>query len=386
MSLISSLDQEPDVFYDPPDTSFLYWQLGFWGFLVIVSFFTLTLWYNQLSWNYVAPILTQSALGMFFSVLIEKGILRVWQRSTVTKSIISFSLVVLVSLLWTVLRMAMFQYMTGEEHIWDDFGGWFFSSIFVYISWAALFYGVKYYELLQHEHRIMLRAEAEARTQQLKRMQAQAAAKDAQVKMLRYQLNPHFLCNTLNAINALIEVEDSEKAQIMTVNLSQFLRHSLDNIPNAKISLDSEIAALNLYLKIEKIRFEDRLNLQFDIADEAKTGLVPSLLLQPIIENSMKHAIAKCENGGTICVIAKVEDNQLSITISDTGPGVKIGKSKLESVTGRGVGLKNTDERLKLLYQSNYSFTITSAANGGLQTDIKIPYEPVTTNATRDDN
>ncbi|WP_240485124.1 sensor histidine kinase [Aestuariibacter salexigens] len=359
-----------------PDAPIWYWQAGFWGFLLVVSFFTLTLWYNKPSWSYVAPIVIESAVGFLFSLVVQFGILRVWHQPPVLKAVISFLLVAVVSSLWTITRMWVYEVLTGEFHIWGEFGGWYFSSIFIFISWAALFYGVQYYHMLQTEHRIMLRAEADAREQQLEKMRAQATARDAQMKMLRYQLNPHFLCNTLNAINALIECEQSEKAQLMTVKLSQFLRHSLDNIPNSKITLENELNALNLYLQIEKIRFEDRLNLDFDVEDKARLAQIPSLLLQPIIENSMKHAIAKCEDGGTISLQAKVEGNMLCVTIIDSGPGVKIGKSKLQSVIGRGVGLKNTDERLQVVYGDNYTFDLNTSPNGGLQTYIKIPYQP----------
>ena len=375
--LFEPSSNEDEIIHLEPEAPFYYWQLGFWGFLCIISFFTLTLWYSQPSLAYIAPVVSQSFVGLAFSILIERAILAVWRKPLIIKAMISLLAVVLISSLWTVARMLLFEYMTGEQHIWDEFGGWYFSSIFIFISWAALFYGVQYYELLQKEHRIMLRAEAEARDQQIKRMNAQAAAREAQMKMLRYQLNPHFLCNTLNAINALIECEESEKAQEMSVKLSQFLRHSLDNIPNTKITLESEINALNLYLQIEKIRFEDRLRLDFDIQQGAENALVPSLLLQPIIENSMKHAIAKCEDGGTISLSAAINGSTLQLKISDTGPGIKIGKSKLQSVFGRGVGLKNTDERLKMLYGSQYIFNLNTVPNGGLQTEIHIPYEPV---------
>ncbi len=377
----SSYDFNPQD-YPEPNAPFVYWQLAFWAFLCVVSFFTLTLWYSQPSWTYIAPILSQSILGLILTVVMERILLITWHRSLIFKALISIGLVVAVSSLWTVLRMYLFEIMTGEQHIWSEFGGWYFSGIFIFISWASLFFGVQYYDLLQREHRIMLRAEAEARNQQLKRMHAQATARDAQMKMLRYQLNPHFLCNTLNAINALIECEESEKAQIMSVKLSQFLRHSLDNIPNTKITLENEINALNLYLDIEKIRFEDRLKLNIDIEPAAQKAQLPSLLLQPIIENSMKHAIAKCEDGGTISIGAHIINEQLVIDIADTGPGIKIGKSKLQSVIGRGVGLKNTDERLKVLYGTAFSFDLSTSENGGLKTTIRVPFEPIEATAS----
>lgn len=356
---------------------FWYWHLGFWVFLSIISFFTLTLWYSQQSWPYVFHTIAQAVIGLMATALLHKGLLHTWNKPTSMRVALVIGQVLGVSLLWTIGRMELFIQMTGEPNIWGDFGGWYFGGIVIFISWTALFHGIQYYQLLQNEHRVMLRAEADAREEQLKRMKAQAIARDAQIKMLRYQLNPHFLCNTLNAINGLVECEQNEKAQSMTVQLSNFLRHSLDNIPDTKITLESELNALNLYLQIEKTRFDDRLRLDFNIEPEALKGQVPSLLLQPIIENSMKHAIAQAENGGTITLQAKVEGDKLVLTIRDTGSGIKIGKSKIQSTTGRGVGLRNTDERLKVLYEGNYTFSLNTLPQGGLQTTITIPFEPL---------
>ncbi|WP_332452269.1 sensor histidine kinase [Thalassotalea crassostreae] len=284
--------------------------------------------------------------------------------------------VIFISLVWTLIRMQIFiVMMVPEDNIWVEFGGWFFSSIFVFLSWTGVFYGVRYYQLLQLEHRIMLKAEAETKQELMKRIIAQTEAREAQIKMLRYQLNPHFLCNTLNAINALIETEESKIAQDMTVKLSKFLRYSLDHNPDNKIALRNEINALNLYLDIEKTRFGDRLALDFQVSSEAQNAKVPSLILQPVIENSMKHVIAQNEEGGTISLKADVIDDKLVLEMSDTGSGIKVGRSKLQISQGRGVGLRNIDERLKVLYRENFSFELNISASGGLKTTITIPYE-----------
>jgi LytS/YehU family sensor histidine kinase len=271
--------------------------------------------------------------------------------------------------------MYVFELTTGEDHIWDEFGGWYFSSIFIFISWTTLFYGIQYYRLLQEKSKDMLNAEANAREAKFKRMEAQATARDAQLEMLRYQLNPHFLCNTLNAINALIEVEQNEKAQKMTVNLSQFLRYSLDNIPDGKITLEKELETLSLYLKIEKTRFEDRLRLAYHIEDQAHTALVPSLILQPIIENSMKHAIAKCELGGSIKISAEVNGQKLHLSVDDSGDEKLINSDNVIDIFNKGVGLKNTDQRLKILYGDDYSMSVVRSELGGIKTQIIIPLE-----------
>jgi len=295
----------------------------------------------------------------------------------VLRGLSSFFLVALMALVWTMIRLTTFIWMTKEQGLWADFGGWYFGSVFIFLCWTVTFHGIRYYQLLQSEHKIMLAAEAVGAEEHIKRISAQNVARDAQLKMLRYQLNPHFLCNTLNAINALVEFEEAKKAQRMIVQLSKFLRYSLDNNPDTKIALEKEVNALKLYLEIEKTRFGDRLTLDFQIDEQAKLAGIPSLLLQPLIENSMKHAIAQSEQGGTISFNATVIDNKLVLELCDTGSDVKIQQSKILSSKGRGIGLRNTDERLATLYPDNYDFILKILPSGGLKSTIKIPFEPI---------
>lgn len=348
---------------------------GFWAFVSTISFFSLTLWYGPYDWTHIVHIILQALLGVVLTLFLYVGFMRIWQRPFIYRATVGFMMVLVVSLIWTLFRIEAFIRLTEISTEWTEFGGWQFASMFIFLCWTGLFHGMRYNDLLQTEHRIMLKVEAEAREEQMKRMHAQTIARDAQIKMLRYQLNPHFLCNTLNAISSLVEVNESEKAQSMTVQLSRFLRHSLDNNPDTKLSLVNEIKALNLYLEIEKTRFGDRLSLDFQVDEQAKLAMVPSLLLQPIIENSMKHAIAQNELGGTISILAKVEQQRLIMQLSDTGSGSKIGKSKMESSKGRGVGLRNTNERLKALYENDFSVNIELLPLGGLRTTIEIPCE-----------
>ncbi len=355
--------------------SMRYWQVAFWGFLCIVNFFTLTLWYSQPNIIYTVPVLIQSLLGLLFSIALQRAIIYLWHSNLILKSLLNIVLVAGIAMLWTIGRMYVFEFSTKETHIWQEFGGWYFSSIFIFISWTALFYGIQYYRLLQEKNKDMLIAEAKARQSQIKHMEAQAAAKDAQLEMLRYQLNPHFLCNTLNAINALVEVQENEKAQTMTVNLSHFLRFSLENMPDGKVTLEHEIDTLWMYLRIEKTRFEDRLQIKFDLDDASLQALVPSLLLQPLIENCMKHAISKNELGGTISICSASKNNQLQLTIEDSGPGKSIDKSSVVDLFDTGVGMKNTNQRLNILYGRSFDVALSTSNLGGLKTTITIPLE-----------
>jgi LytS/YehU family sensor histidine kinase len=266
--------------------------------------------------------------------------------------------------------MYLLAWLTDFDSMFDEFGGWYFASLFIFLCWTGLFHGIRYYELQQEEHQSVLQAEAAARDEQIKRIEAQSIARDAQLKMLRYQLNPHFLSNTLNAINSLIELNEADKAQKMTVQLSQFLRYSLDNDPDTTIALKKEIDATNLYLEIEKTRFGDHLEINYEVAEEAEQALVPSLLLQPIIENSMKHAISKNEQGGKISIKARKENTRLILVLSDTGNG-----SPTEEPTKQGVGLKNIQQRLKTLYDNDHELIFSTDIGPGLTTIINLPYE-----------
>jgi LytS/YehU family sensor histidine kinase len=350
-------------------------HVGFWTFVSIVSFFSLTLWYGPYDWFHILHMFLQAIIGLGFTLFLYWVFMQIWDKPFVQRTSIGLIMVFLVAFVWTLVRIELFMWVTETGNKWGEFGGWHFASVFIFLCWSGLFHGMRYNDLLQTEHRIMLKAEAETREEQIKRMRAQSIARDAQIKMLRYQLNPHFLCNTLNAINSLIEVNESEKAQGMTVQLSRFLRHSLDNNPDTKITLENEVNALNLYLEIEKTRFGDRLSLDFQIEQDAKLATVPSLLLQPIIENSMKHAIAQNESGGTISLYAKVENNRLIMQLSDTGSGTKVAHSKVASPKGRGVGLRNTNDRLKALYENDFLINIDILPSGGLNTIIELPCE-----------
>ena len=271
--------------------------------------------------------------------------------------------------------MITFIWISSEENVWADFGGWYFGGIFIFLGWGSLYHGIRYFQLLLTEHEMKLLAESAASAEQIKRLRAENVARDAQMMMLRYQLNPHFLFNTLNAINALVRTKNSDKAQKMIVQLSQFLRYSLDNNPDMKIALEKEIDALMLYLEIEKTRFGERLQLDFQMEEEARQALVPSLLLQPLIENSLKYAIGKSESGGTIKLRARVEASHLILELSDTGSSTSVETSKIRSQNGRGIGVKNTTDRLKALYIDDYKYELSTASAGGLKTTIQIPYE-----------
>lgn len=360
-------------FYRDSDAQFLFLQLVGWFGLALVSFFSLTLWYNQQAQlTYVAHTLVQSALGLAVSWPLRYFLHYLWDMKLLLRFVFTFVGVFVCSGIWAVLRLSTFMYMTGEEGLWPDFGGWLFGSIFIFISWAALYHGIKYYQLLQFEHASLLVVAADNKEEQLKRSRAETFAHEAQLKMLRYQLNPHFLFNTLNAIASLVRGKDASKANAMIVQLSNFLRYSLDNDPVKRVTLSEEVEALKLYLDIEKTRFGDRLEVCFEIEPKAKVIRIPSLILQPLVENAIKYAIAPMEEGGTITIRARRDDDNVVIELDDNGPGMPDFKYDSDST---GVGLRNTIDRLHGFYGDGYDFQIKAKPTQGTNVFMKLPLE-----------
>ena len=360
-------------FYQDSNAQFLFLQLIGWFGLSLVSFFSLTLWYDQQAQlTYVAHTLVQSALGMAVSWPLRSLAHYLWDMKLWLRFVLTSVGVFVCSGIWAVSRLSTFMYMTGEEGLWPDFGGWMFGSIFIFVSWTALYHGIKYYQLLQFEHASLLRFAADNKEEQLKRSRAEIVAREAQLKMLRYQLNPHFLFNTLNAISSLVRDKDSVKANAMIVQLSSFLRYSLDNDPVRRVTLKAEMEALKLYLDIERTRFGDRLNVCFDVDPKAEAIRIPSLILQPLAENAIKYAIAPMEAGGTITIKARCTENHVVIELDDTGPGMPTFKYDSDSP---GIGLRNTIDRLHGFYGDSYSFNIKDKSSDGISVYMKLPLE-----------
>lgn len=195
-------------------------------------------------------------------------------------------------------------------------------------AWSALYFGVKYWRQWQAERENAL---------------ASAALADrAQLEMLRYQINPHFLFNSLNSIRASID-EDADRARRMVTQLSEFLRYALLHHGAAEVALGEEVEAVRNYLAIEKTRFEDKLEIEFDI-DEAAGGLpTPSFLLNPLVENAIKHGLKSSARPLRVRVSAKVKGGALLLEVANTG-------SLSRAEGGTGVGLRNTRERLEKVY------------------------------------
>ncbi|MCF7220615.1 sensor histidine kinase [Marilutibacter chinensis] len=233
------------------------------------------------------------------------------------------------------------------------------SNIYVVLAWVGLYLGITYYRQSQDETR--------------RALAARTMAHQAQLKMLRYQLNPHFLFNTLNAISTLVLDRDNANANRMVQSLSAFLRHSLDSDPMQRVTLRQEMDALTLYLDIEKVRFAERLQVETEIDEDCWRALLPSLLLQPLVENAIKYAVARQVEGGLLRIEARRDGDRLVLTVTDNGPGCLA----LEGDTlpaGNGVGLRNTRERLRVLYGEAGTLCARNLRHG-LEVRLQLPFE-----------
>ena len=292
--------------------------------------------------------------------------------------IVIITVCMLIAAIWTPIKNLLLMYFFDNITVYDlywgnhpnDFhiGELFLTitySFFMIMVWSCLYFGINYHFKLLYEKQLHL--------------EAIRLSHVAQIKMLRYQINPHFLFNTLNAISTLVLRGDKTTANGMLARLATFLRFSLDNDPEQKIRLNDEIKALMLYLDIEKTRFAERLNVKFNIDVAAENLLVPGLLLQPLVENAIKFAIAQMETGGVIEVSAKIHNNLLHLTVADNGPNSDSIPSSKEQLRKEGqqggVGLKNVVERLQVLYAENHQFSIHKSTLTGCVVNIVLPAE-----------
>ena len=219
------------------------------------------------------------------------------------------------------------------------------------MAWSAIYFGIKYWQQWQEERESAL--------------QAKVLAEKAQLEMLRYQLNPHFLFNALNSIRASVN-EDNKPAKNMITQLSEFLRHSLISSETKEVPLREELEAVKNYLAIEKIRFEETLDIKYNVGEEAKDFKVPCFLLNPLVENAIKHGFHKNPETLKIQISAKLHDDKLLLKVVNTGKLTKTSKPN-----GTGIGLNNVRERLEKLFPDKSSFELFEE-NGSVIAKIEI--------------
>jgi hypothetical protein len=202
-------------------------------------------------------------------------------------------------------------------------------------------------------------------------LELEAQLGQARLQALRMQLHPHFLFNTLNSIATLVEA-DPQGAREMIGSLGQMLRLSLDSGPKPEVPLEQELEFLECYLEIERIRFGDRLQVKLELGPGVGAALLPTFILQPLVENAIRHGIEPALSPGTIEIRAERAGGLLSISIEDTGKG--LGDDVFEKSAQKGIGLANTRARLQSHYPDRHRFSIRKAPGGGCLVELEVPF------------
>jgi sensor histidine kinase YesM len=216
----------------------------------------------------------------------------------------------------------------------------------------------------------VIQSQIRAQREAIESLSLQRQLSAAHLQALQMQLEPHFLFNTLNAITTLVELGRQKQASEMLRHLNSILKSTLASRTPEKVRLSQELELVGNYLAIEQVRFADRLRIEINVDPTAVDGLVPCFLLQPIVENAIRHGIAHCESEGLVEASAIRDGDELHVRVRDTGPGLVYTQQR-----GHGIGLSNTRERLTHFYQDGYKMRAHPLSTGGFEVAITIPYE-----------
>ena len=352
--------------------------LGFWTFIALLE------WANSLTYSptrtlselqplsqlwmalidaYLWAVLTPLVFALANNYPLERGHMlpRAWLFFCV-----GMAIAVGVDVITGFMRFDVFHLGRGRfadaGAVWRLQHLWFMNDFLVFI--AVLAGGVARDYFLRYQSRreqtILLQAQA---------AQLQAQLADARLAALRTQLNPHFLFNTLHAVSALVE-RDPRGVRRMIARLSELLRTTLDGADEQVVPLGQELTFTHRYLEIMQIRFQGKLSIQSQIEPSALDALVPNLILQPLVENAIKHGVSKIDDEGRIEIHARREGERLVLWVRDNGP--RVTEHGLRA--GDGVGLRNTRERLEQLYGVDQSLTLRAAEDGGVIAEVIIPF------------
>ena len=331
---------------------------GWTGYLILRSVSSIS---NAPSFDVLVPVVIESIVGYCVTLLLSTfyGYYRRLRRLPA----IALTIVTLLgaTLLYSVLDAFSFSFikLAAPGLSLSLVLGTVFLNFTVLAGWSALYFGINFWLVVEEQ------------IDQMQHLEVQASS--AQLAMLRYQLNPHFLFNTLNSISTLVLLKQTERANAMLSRLSSFLRYTLANEPTAHVTVAQEVETLKLYLEIEKMRFEDRLRPRFEIDPAVEKARLPSLLLQPLVENAIKYAVTPQEEGAEIAVVARLAGDRVHVTVSDTGPGLQSAKSAPSLSTG--VGIANIRERLAQAYPGEHGFEIRAMPTGGFAVDLEFPFQ-----------
>ena len=297
-----------------------------------------------------------ASMGAALCYLIYLGLSRLSRRRFSLQALAGAGLAFLASGIHAAANNWAFSDLTPAPEVLSELPHFLYTTTYwfwFYFSWTTAFLALSYSLTVREQER---RASA-----------LQAEAHGAQMRALRYQINPHFLFNTLNSIATLV-AEDPKQAEQMVLNLSDFFRNSLAVDPTDDVRLADEIALQRLYLEIERVRFPNRLRFEVELPAELEGAMVPSLLLQPIVENAVKHGVARSEGVTTIRIAAARQGERLCLTVSEDGTPA----ASCAAANGTGVGLGNVRNRLAARYGGDHGFA-SGPLGSGYRTEIELP-------------
>jgi sensor histidine kinase YesM len=365
------LQFRPTPFFADKNRAFWNLQLIGWGGALLLR--AMIVLANQQPAGLLVVVFVEMVTGLSLSLILSV----VYRQLIYRKAIVTWGVTALVLTVAVALYASIDSWLQGlyyanirETTFAQRFVALIFLDGALLGAWSALYYAINFF------------LQVEEQADRLERLEAQATS--AQLAMLRYQLNPHFLFNTLNSISTLVLLKRTEPANAMLTRLSGFLRHTLVSEPGSAVTVAQEVETLKLYLDIERMRFEDRLRTVFAIDPAAADACIPSFLLQPLVENAVKYAVSPQEEGARISLAAQVVGRRLRLTVSDTGPGLQ-GRGSRSALPppsagpGRpvstGVGLANIRDRLAQAYGEDHLFEIRTPADGGFTVVIELPLE-----------
>lgn len=344
-----------------------FWNLQILGWLGWLGLRGVSGLANGQSWNFLVQPIVSAITGFSLTLILAVCYRTLINRRPIVMWGISLGLAAVATALWAFIDAWVAQILNPASE--TGFTSLLLGAVYIDASsiaaWSALYFAINYFLQLEEQNDRVLRLEAQAAS--------------AQLAMLRYQLNPHFLFNTLNSISTLVLLKQSEPANAMLSRLSAFLRYTLANEPTAQVTLAQEIETLKLYLDIEKMRFEERLRPHFAIDPAVARARLPSLLLQPLIENAIKYAVTPQEDGADITISAQLAGQNVRITVSDTGSGLP--GDSTDPTTGfatesTGVGLANIRDRLAQAFGDQHRFDAQPGADGGFTVVVEFPFQP----------
>ncbi|MCI0490809.1 MAG: histidine kinase [Blastocatellia bacterium] len=318
---------------------------GAYGFMIYITLLP-ALPPEGSAWRLFFIKFVRTAIGFAMSLALHRIYKHAWSRSLSLRSIAALALFSSVAFgcAWLVVYKFFGWLMNPAGFHIGPLSAYpreAFDFSYVLFAWSASYFGIKYWQDSQAQKERTLTATAEAHR--------------AQLEMLRYQLNPHFLFNALNSIRASID-EDRARAKEMVTEFSEFLRYSLLNSDSSPVPLREEIEAIRNYLAIEKIRFEERLEVEFDIEPMAEEYRLPGFLIHPLIENAIKHGMSADSAPLVIRLSARVDNGSLRVEVANTGRLKASGNDLRSNATG--IGLQNISQRLERLFPGRSLFDI----------------------------